>query len=99
MRSSSAEQTRRVRLWAAAAILAALALGGYLLAARLVYRCFELGLLVIYCGLLANVIEMTPPLTLAPHEADEALAILEEALADVEAGRFDDAKLARFQGW
>jgi 4-aminobutyrate aminotransferase len=70
-----------------------------LAAARLVYRCFELGLLVIYCGLLANVIEMTPPLTLASHEADEALAILEEALADVEAGRFDDAKLDRFQGW
>ena len=37
------------------------------LAARLVYRCFELGLMLIYCGLLANVIEMTPPLTLG-HE-------------------------------
>jgi 4-aminobutyrate aminotransferase len=68
-------------------------------AARLVYRCFELGLLVIYCGLLANVIEMTPPLNLTEREADEALAIFEHALADVEAGRFDDAKLARFAGW
>ena len=32
---------------------------------RLVYRCFELGLILIYCGLLANVIEMTPPLTIS----------------------------------
>jgi 4-aminobutyrate aminotransferase len=68
-------------------------------AARLVYRCFELGLLVIYCGLLANVIEMTPPLTLSERDADEALAIMDHALADVEAGRFDDAKLDRFAGW
>jgi 4-aminobutyrate aminotransferase len=68
-------------------------------AARLVYRCFELGLLVMYCGLLANVIEMTPALTLSERDADQALAILDHALGDVEAGRFDDAKLARFQGW
>ena len=68
-------------------------------AARLAYRCFELGLLVIYCGLLANVIEMTPPLTLTERDADEALGIIDHALGDVEAGRFDDAKLSRFRGW
>jgi 4-aminobutyrate aminotransferase len=68
-------------------------------AARLVYRCFELGLLVIYCGLAGNVIEMTPPLTIGEAEVDEALGVLDRALADVEAGRFDDAKLARFAGW
>jgi 4-aminobutyrate aminotransferase len=68
-------------------------------AARLVYRCFELGLVVIYCGLLANVIEMTPPLTLTEADVDEALAILDHALVDVEAGRFDDAKLAPYAGW
>ena len=68
-------------------------------AARLVYRCFELGLLVIYCGLAGNVIEMTPPLTIGEAEVDEALDVLDRALADVEAGRFDDAKLARFAGW
>lgn len=68
-------------------------------AARLVYRCFELGLLVIYCGLLGNVIEMTPPLTIGDAEVEDALAVLDHALADVEAGRFDDEKLARFAGW
>ena len=66
---------------------------------RLVYRCFELGLLTIYAGLAGNVIELTPPLTIGPDEIDHALGILERALADVEAGRFDDAKLAPFAGW
>lgn len=69
------------------------------LAARLVYRCFELGLMVIYCGLLANVIEMTPPLTLDHDDADRALAIIDHALADCEAGRFDDSKIAPYAGW
>jgi 4-aminobutyrate aminotransferase len=66
---------------------------------RLVYRCFELGLLTIYAGLAGNVIELTPPLTIGPDEIDHALGIFERALADVEAGRFDDAKLAPFAGW
>jgi 4-aminobutyrate aminotransferase len=69
------------------------------LAARLVYRCFELGLAVIYTGLLANVIEMTPALTLTGKDVDEALGIFDQALADVSAGRFDDAKLAPYAGW
>ncbi len=68
-------------------------------AARLVYRCFELGLLVIYCGAAGNVIEMTPPLTIDERDIDDALAILDEALSDIEAGRFDDAKLERYAGW
>jgi 4-aminobutyrate aminotransferase len=69
------------------------------LAARLVYRCFELGLMVGYCGLLANVIEMTPALTLTHDNADTALAIIDHALADCEAGRFDDTKIAPYAGW
>jgi 4-aminobutyrate aminotransferase len=68
-------------------------------AARLVYRCFELGLLVIYCGLQGNVIEFTPPLTLSERDVDEALETFDRALSDVEAGRFDDAKLAPYAGW
>jgi 4-aminobutyrate aminotransferase len=67
--------------------------------ARVVYRCFELGLVLIYTGLLGNVIELTPPLIVRDREADEALEILDHALSDVEAGRFDDAKLADFSGW
>ena len=55
--------------------------------------------MVIYCGLLANVIEMTPPLTLDHDDADRALAIIDHALADCEAGRFDDSKIAPYAGW
>lgn len=62
-------------------------------AARIAYRCYELGLLVICVGRYGNVIEITPPLTTTADEVDAALAIFEEALADVEEGRFDDAKL------
>ena len=66
---------------------------------RLAYRLFELGLIVIYAGLHGNVIELTPPLTITAAEVDEALALFEQALSDVEAGRFDDAKLAPYAGW
>lgn len=67
--------------------------------ARLAYRCFELGLIVIYAGVHGNVIELTPPLTVTEHEIDEALSILDHALTDIEAGQFDDAKLAPYGGW
>lgn len=68
-------------------------------AAAIVYRCFELGLIVIYTGVYGNVIELTPPLTISRKETSAAVAIFEEALRDVEAGRFDRSKLARFAGW
>jgi 4-aminobutyrate aminotransferase len=66
---------------------------------RLVYRMYELGVLTIYSGLHGNVVELTPPLTLTAAEVDEFLEVFEHALADVEAGRFDDAKLAPYAGW
>ena len=51
-------------------------------AARVVYRCFELGLILIYTGRDGNVLELTPPLTISEREVDEALGILEQALAE-----------------
>jgi 4-aminobutyrate aminotransferase len=66
---------------------------------RVAYRCFDLGLILIYSGLYGNVLEMTPPLSLQESDVNEALDILDRALADVEAGRFDDAKLEPFAGW
>jgi 4-aminobutyrate aminotransferase len=68
-------------------------------AARVVYRCFELGLVLIYTGPDGNVLELTPPLTITEREVDDALAILEQALHDVQSGRFDDAKLEGYLGW
>jgi 4-aminobutyrate aminotransferase len=65
----------------------------------LVYRMYELGVLTIYSGLHGNVVELTPPLVVGPAEIDEFLAVFERALNDVEAGRFDMAKLAPYAGW
>ena len=66
---------------------------------RLVYRLFELGVLAIYSGLHGNVIELTPPLVVTAADIDEFLGVFERALADVEAGGFDDAKLTPYAGW
>jgi 4-aminobutyrate aminotransferase len=68
-------------------------------AAKLVYRCKELGLLIFYGGIYSNVIEVTPPLTLSHDDAERGLALFEEALSDVEAGRVSDEKLGAYAGW
>ena len=64
-----------------------------------VYRAFQLGLVLYYVGVNSNVLEFTPPLTLTEAEAQEGVAILDQALADVAAGRVDEALLADFAGW
>jgi 4-aminobutyrate aminotransferase len=68
-------------------------------AAKVVYRCKELGLVLFYGGIYSNVIEVTPPLVLTEDEADRGLVIFDQALADVEAGRFADEKLGPYAGW
>ncbi len=67
--------------------------------AKLVYRAYELGLVVYYVGMNSNVLEMTPPLTITDQDIDTALEILEQAFDDVTAGRVADTVLADFAGW
>ncbi|HLB07273.1 MAG TPA: aspartate aminotransferase family protein [Alphaproteobacteria bacterium] len=67
--------------------------------AKLVYRAYELGLVLFYVGQNSNVLEMTPPLILSAAEAAEALEILDRAFADVAAGRVADEAIAAFSGW
>jgi 4-aminobutyrate aminotransferase len=67
--------------------------------AKVVYRCFELGLVLYYVGMASNVLELTPPLPLTMKEADDAVAILRAALSEVEAGRVADSVLEGFEGW
>jgi 4-aminobutyrate aminotransferase len=68
-------------------------------AAKVAYRAFELGLIIFYGGIYSNVLEITPPLTMTPDEADQGIAILDQALRDVESGSFPDEKLGRYAGW
>jgi 4-aminobutyrate aminotransferase len=67
--------------------------------AMVVYRAFELGLVLYYVGVSSNVLEFTPPLTLNSSQALEGMELLDRALADVMGGRFDNSRLAAFQGW
>ena len=67
--------------------------------AKVVYRAFELGLVLYYVGVGSNVLEMTPSLLLGGDEAAAAVEILGRAIADVEAGRVADDAVVGFAGW
>lgn len=70
-----------------------------MLAAKTVYRAFELGLVVYYVGLNSNVLELTPPLILTRADAERAADILGRAVGDVEQGRVSDDAVKDFAGW
>lgn len=67
--------------------------------AKIIYRCYELGVALTYVGLKANVLEFMPPLTLTEDEAAEGVAIVDQAIADVIAGKVADADVASFMMW
>ncbi len=68
-------------------------------AAKVVYRAYELGVVLYYVGLQSNVLEFTPPLIIGDKELKEALEILDKAISDVEKHRVSDDAIRNFQGW
>ena len=65
--------------------------------AKLIYRAYELGLVLYSVGMNANVLEMTPPLTISDAEIHQALNVLEQAFAEVPT--VPDTAIAQFAGW
>jgi 4-aminobutyrate aminotransferase len=70
-----------------------------LLAAKIVYRAFELGLVLYYVGMDSNVLELTPPLVLSKAEALKAADLLDRAISDVENGLVSDEVVKNYAGW
>ena len=67
--------------------------------AKVIYRAYQLGAVFFYVGLRANVLELTPPLTLSEAEAREGIEIIDQALTDVARGLVSDADVAPFTMW
>jgi 4-aminobutyrate aminotransferase len=67
--------------------------------AKVIYRCYELGLHLIYVGLAANVLELTPSLMLSDEDAMSAVSIIDQALKDVAHGRVSDEKVRPYMMW
>jgi 4-aminobutyrate aminotransferase len=67
--------------------------------AKVIYRAYQLGVVFFYVGLRGNVLEFTPPLTLNDAEAEEGIAIIDQAMTDVNNGLVTDADVAPFMMW
>jgi 4-aminobutyrate aminotransferase len=67
--------------------------------AKVIYRAYELGAVFFYVGLHGNVLEFTPPLTLSEAEAEEGVALVDQALTDVSNGLVSDADVAPYMMW
>ena len=67
--------------------------------AKIVYRAYELGLVIFYVGMESNVLELTPPLIMSQNESKLGLEILDQAFTDVSNGLVPDAAIEKYKGW
>lgn len=65
-------------------------------ALKITNRCYEKGVLII--TLAGNVLRFQPPLNISQEDLDQALTIIEESLADYQAGLLDGYDVSG-QGW
>ena len=68
-------------------------------AAKVVYRAWELGLILYYAGNWGNVLEITPPLILTRAEIEEGVGIVRQAVLDVLDEKVSDETIAPYAGW
>lgn len=64
---------------------------------KLIYRAYELGLVLYYVGLNGNVLEITPPLTVSDDEIHQAVDVLDKAFS--ESSMVSDEVVSGFAGW
>jgi 4-aminobutyrate aminotransferase len=67
--------------------------------AKIVYRAWELGMIVFYAGNWGNVLEITPPLLIDESGIEQGVEILDRAITDVLDGAVSDETVAQFAGW
>lgn len=67
--------------------------------AALMFRAYELGLVVYCVGPSSNVLELTPPMTITDQNIEQALSLLDKVILDLLAGRIDKTASASFAGW
>jgi 4-aminobutyrate aminotransferase len=68
-------------------------------AAKVILRCYQLGVHLLYVGLSGNVLELTPALTIGEEEISQAIDVLDAALADVAGGAVTDDQVAPYMMW
>jgi len=71
--------------------------GDHALARKVVYRAWQLGVVVFYVG--GHVIEVTPPLIISDDEIMHGTRILAQSIRDAIDGRVTDEEVAEFTGW
>ncbi|MFD1329142.1 aspartate aminotransferase family protein [Mycoplana ramosa] len=64
---------------------------------KLIYRAYELGLVLYYVGMNGNVLELTPPLTITEDDIRKALQLLDRAFAEFHT--IPDTVFEQFIGW
>lgn len=69
------------------------------LPAKIVYRAWELGMIVYYAGNWGNVLEITPPLVIEQDAIEQGVELLDRAIADVLDGAVSDETIAQYAGW
>lgn len=65
--------------------------------AKICWRCWEKGLILAFFS--GSVLRVAPPLCLSREEAEKAMDIIEEAIAEVEEGIVPDEVLEQIKGW